>query len=105
MPWQRWNSELERPYSLYRARRIHEEKIRRKQAPTDPVPAYLEARMANGGPWPAVALSVSRKKGELGKVESQRRDKEEERHAVVRYVIRDMAREFYVDLMEGFHRI
>jgi hypothetical protein len=95
-----WDSELERAYAIYRARRVHEESAKRQQAPGFPVPAYLGARVERREEMPHVHLqsSMARQRGQ------EEEEKDDETDATLKYVIHDLAPELYIELMMGFHK-
>jgi hypothetical protein len=100
MQW--WEGELERGYVLHRARCLSE--------PSSlSVPTYLTARI---GPPPTVqAASLAEgSEGSMGEgtekaeEDEEDRDGEDEKAATLKYVLHDLARDLYTELLEGFHK-
>lgn len=103
-----WDGELERPYILHRARRVHEDCTTRQQARGRPVPAYLRS-VERKNRWPRVHVQGDGG-GQTMRGPAERNDEgtgleeEEERHAMLNYVIQDLASELYTELLVGFHK-
>jgi hypothetical protein len=108
--WQWWDGELERAYTLHRARRVHDDSTHRAQASTAEVPAYLRQRIDTGDEMPHVLLS-----GDNGKPTTRALAKryrggtggellDEEKGATLEYVMHDLAQELYTELLAGFHK-
>lgn len=105
-----WEGELERAYSLYRARCLSEI----AQTPTavykKSVPKYLAQRR---GPAPrgqvvspptGVGLNWSIGKGNEQNGQGERRvEAPEEKHANIKYVTQNLPRELFIELIQGFH--
>lgn len=58
---------LERPYVLHRARRMHDDRMRRERFPSAPVPTYVRQRAQSGEDLPAVAVVPQRPLGGLAR--------------------------------------
>jgi ankyrin repeat protein len=118
--WQWWEGELERRYVLSRAMCLHKAYTTQRYLPTSQVPTYLEARVAAGHAVPVVEVVVwaqsegeqaeqagasSKRKaaGERGEAQGAEAGEEEERHAVVEYVVTGLNEELIRELLEGFH--
>lgn len=78
-----------------------------QQPPGVPVPAYLKARADNSSPYPQVQVIASQHKGLQegtgAKRHEHREDQDEERDAMIKYVLHDLAPQLHVELQAGFH--
>jgi hypothetical protein len=119
--WQWWEGELERRYVLSRAMCLHKAYTTQRDLPTSQVPTYLEARVAAGHAVPVVevvwaqsegqqaeqagASGEGRTAGEGGEAQGAEagEEEEEQRHAVVEYVVTGLNEELIRELLEGFH--
>jgi hypothetical protein len=121
--WQWWQDELERRYVLYRATCLHKAYTTQRDQPTSQVPTYLEARVAAGHAVPVVEVvspqserritrSMARKAeasgkrkaaGEGGEAQGAEAWEEEQRHAVLEYVVTGLNEALLTELLEGFH--
>jgi hypothetical protein len=105
---QGWVGELQFAYVLHKARTVHQDTTTHRQAPAAPVPAYLRTRVQEGKRLPKLKIrdrGSSRGPRTRG---AAKRGREEERGddevcAMVQYVVKDLAAELYVELLEGFH--
>jgi hypothetical protein len=115
--WQWWEGELERRYVLSRAMCLHKAYTTQRDLPTSQVPTYLEARVAVGHAVPVVEVmwpqsegeqagaSGKRKAaGERGEAQGAEAGEEEQRHAVVEYVVTGLNEELIRELLEGFYK-
>jgi hypothetical protein len=111
--WQWWEDELERRYILSRATFLHKANATRRDKPTPGLPTFLEARLpsvevgslqAQGGDEEDQAGASGKRKtaGEGGSPPGADVG-EEERHAVLSYVLKDLNEELLTELLEGFH--
>jgi hypothetical protein len=104
-------TELERGYVIHRARCLLE--LSSMLAPLDKtasipayllIPKYLVACIRR----PPIVHLVSLAEGPEGAVEKSKREGEEggeeEKDATLKYVTHDLARELFVELMEGFYK-
>jgi hypothetical protein len=91
---QRWEYELERPYTLYRARHVSECGAL--------VPAYLRQRVERGEQLPSVQLQGASGEQAVGGEGGQ--PSEEEMQATLKLVIEDLAPELFIELMAGFYK-
>jgi hypothetical protein len=110
--WQWWEGELERRYTLSRATYLHKAYATRRDKPTPGLPTFLEARLpsvevvslqSQGGDEKDQAGANGKRKaaGEGGS--SLGADVgEEERHAVLSYVLKGLNEELLTELLEGF---
>lgn len=94
---------MERAYALLRARRVHEDRTSRQQAPAGVVPAYLRQRVERGEQLPRVQLRSG---------VSERRCREEdygppdtEKRIIIDYAMHDLAPELFIELLAGFPEI
>lgn len=111
--WQRWKGELERRYVLHRARFLHDAYATHQDKPTAPVPAFLQERVTTGEALPEVEVVEGQQEGqqigssgqmkELRSKASTTQQEEEERHAVLTYVMRRSNEQLFAELMQGFH--
>jgi hypothetical protein len=103
-----WEGELQRAYVLHKARTLHEDTTTHQQAPAAPVPAYLRTRVQAGNAMPSVEGGAIAQGGEEGAAkrgrEERGQEKAEELCAMVQYVVKDLAAELYVELLQGFHQ-
>jgi hypothetical protein len=104
-----WEGELQRAYVLHKARTLHEDTATRQQAPAAPVPAYLRARVMPGSVLPSVQVVAIDQAGEEGAAKRGRKEggqakEEEEKCAMVGFVVKDLAAELYIELLAGFHQ-
>lgn len=77
-----------------------------EQPPEVPVPAYLRIRAENKSPYHHVHVNASQHNGQEGagaKRHEHREDQDEERDAMIKYVLHDLAPELHVELTTGFH--
>jgi hypothetical protein len=88
--WQWWEGELERVYVLCKARAISEN-LRQQAAPSAPVSAYLQARVAAGSALPTVEVLGVQK----------REQEEEERRAVLAFAVTTLGSDLFTELMHG----
>jgi hypothetical protein len=80
--------------------------------PTDPlIPRYLTARIRRPPTVELVSLAdgleggLGKGKRQAGEDEEGREGtREEEKAATLKYVLHDLARELYIELLEGFHK-
>jgi hypothetical protein len=101
-----WEGELQRAYVLHKARTLHEDAATRQQAPAAPVPAYLSPRVQGGSVMPQVDI---RGRGGSGgprtRAAANRGGEDEEAIcAMVGYVVKDLAAELYIELLQGLHK-
>jgi hypothetical protein len=118
--WQWWEGELERRYVLSRAVCLHKAYTTQRDLPTSQVPTYLEARVAAGHAVPVVEVVVSpqsegqqaeqagasgkrKAADERGEAQGAEAGEEEQRHAVLEYVVKGLNEELTRELLEGFH--
>jgi hypothetical protein len=118
--WQWWEGELERRYVLSRAMCLHKAYTTQRDLPTSQVPSYLEARVAAGHAAPVVEVVVwaqsegqqaeqagasgkRKAAGESSDTQGAEAGEEEQRHAVVEYVVTGLNEELIRELLEGFH--
>lgn len=114
-----WEGELQRPYLLHKARALHEAAATRQHTPNAPIPLYLRQRAGNDWGMPSVGVvgilgqsaAVGGKRGrEGGEVEwstahfQRLKVGDEERHATVGYVVRDVNGHLYAELMDGLRQ-
>jgi hypothetical protein len=111
-----WEGELERGYVLHRAKCLSELRPISAALATVSIPTYMTPRIRlppavqvvslAGGSGGAVGKGkrkgLEEKEGEKG--ESGKEVGEEEKDAMVKYVMQDLSRELYTELMEGFHK-
>jgi ankyrin repeat protein len=117
--WQWWEGELERRYVLSRAMCLHKAYTTQRDLPTSQVPTYLEARLAAGHAVPVVEVVVwaqsegqqAEQAGESGKrkaagesseAQGAEAGEEEQRHAVLDYVVTGLNEELIRELLDGF---
>lgn len=100
--WQWWNGELERRSILYQARTLHDAHMTHQQAPTYPVPAYLKARVKAGLALPRVEV-VERETDGTGSEREGEGEGQQERHAVLKFVVGQLSEELFTELIQGFH--
>jgi hypothetical protein len=122
--WQWWEGELERRYVLSRAMCLHKAYTTQRDQPTSQVPTYLEARVAAGHAVPVVEVVVSpqserrttrsmartaeasgkrKAAGESSDAQGAEAGEEEQRHAVLEYVVKGLHEALVTELLEGFH--
>jgi hypothetical protein len=108
--WQWWDGEPERAYALHLARRVHEDTASQQQPPTDPVPAYMRQRVERGEQLPLVQLQAGNERrttralAKRYRGHSEEELSEEEKGAMLKYAMQDLAQELYIELMAGFHK-
>jgi hypothetical protein len=103
--------ELERPYLLHRAKCLHEQGAQHPAAPASTVPAFLQTRVAAGLVLPRVEVVASPQEQQesAGDTEATSADAsdggegEEERHAVLGYLLGELNEQLFIELREGFH--
>jgi ankyrin repeat protein len=117
--WQWWEGELERRYVLSRAMCLHKAYTTQRDMPASQVPTYLEARLAAGHAVPVVEVVVwpqpegqqaeqagesgeGKATGERGDAQGADAGEEEQRHAVLEYVVTGLNEELIRELLEGF---
>jgi hypothetical protein len=110
-----WKGELKRGYLIHRARCLLEflpisRALAAVSIPTYlPIPKYLVTRIRRPPTVELVSLADGLEGG-LGKgkrktgEDEEDRDGEEEKDATLKYVLHDLARELYIELMKGFHK-
>jgi hypothetical protein len=117
--WQWWEGELERRYVLSRAMCLHKAYTTQRDLPTSQVPTYLEARVAAGHAVPVVEVVAwaqsegeqAEQAGASGKRKAAGESSgaqgaeagEEQRHAVVEYVVTGLNEELIRELLEGLY--
>jgi hypothetical protein len=107
-----WEGELQRAYVLHKARTLHQDTTTHQQAPAAPVPAYLRTRIQAGKRLPQLKVRDRGSSGgprtrgaaKRGREEERGQEMEEEVGTMVQYVVKDLAAELYVELLEGFHQ-
>jgi hypothetical protein len=99
---------------------LHKAYTTQRDLPTSQVPTYLEARVAAGHAVPVVEVVVSAQSegeqaeqagasgkrkaaGESSEAQGAEAGEEEQRHAVVEYVVTGLNEELIRELLEGFH--
>lgn len=123
--WQWWDAEVERRYALCRATRLHKACTTHAENPRSKVPTYLEGRVAARQALPVVevvghqagasrreagsgdgleaAVERSRARVEEKRTRQERRDSEEENHAMLEFVLKDLHEDLVTELLEGIH--
>lgn len=113
--WQWWEAELERAHLLQRAKCLDDMYTRHQTAAAAPVPAYLTARAAARLPLPRVeVVAATQQEAQPGgaseaSVEASAaeargtQEGEEERCAVLNYVLTALNDQLFIELMDGFH--
>jgi hypothetical protein len=108
--WQWWDDEMERRCILYRARALHDAYTKHQEAPTRPVPGYLEARAEAGLAWPRVETVAGQRDdvGWAGDEMCSRSDTVEQQQgmdAMVEWVMKELNEELFTELLQGFHAL
>ena len=104
--WQWWKGELERRYLLYRARCLHDAHTTHQHTPTAPVPALLKGRVAAGHALPSVETAPQQSQAGAsgqGRASTEAAHADEERHAVLQYVVTQLNEQLFTELVKGFH--
>jgi hypothetical protein len=111
--WQWWDGELERRALLYRARALHDTYTTHQEAPTRPVPGYVEARVEAGLALPKVEVVAGPREVAGGERPPKRTsaalraqaaaEKRQRKHAMLEWVMRELSAEVFTELMQGFH--
>jgi hypothetical protein len=84
---------------------MHDTYTTHQQTPTRPVPGYVEARVEAGLALPDVEMVAGsrrpkkRTRGGLAAVAG----KQQEKHAMVEWVVEELSAELFTELMQGFH--
>jgi hypothetical protein len=104
-----WEDGLQCAYALHKARMFHDDAATRKQAPEAPVPAYLRPRAEKRRTMPRVQIRGRGSRGApLTRGAAKRmlddggQSIEEEREAMVNYVVTELAAELYIELTAAF---
>lgn len=99
--WQWWEDEQERLYTLQRARSMHDAYMTRKHAPKAPLPFYLAKRVSKELALPQVHVAPAVVTGKRRAGWEQEQEQDEERRAVLSYVLTKMNEQLYSELMSG----
>jgi hypothetical protein len=89
---------------------MHEDSTRRQQAPGGPVSAYLRQRVERKRRLPRVQLQEDNGGRATRGFEKRKREgpggepSEDEKRAMLKYAVEELAPELYVELMMGFHK-
>lgn len=107
--------ELQRRSLLQRARCIHKASTTQRDTNTAPMPAFLQARATEGQALPQVEVVAGQKERQPAR-EGRKREAsseagpqagstpdEEERFAVLGYVMKQPNQELFTELLQGFH--
>jgi hypothetical protein len=98
-----WEVELERPYLLYRAKRLREIHRKHPEAIGSSVPAYPETRGAVGLAVPVVeVVDLQQRRHSLIR-KAPAGAAEEELHEMVMHVLENLNEQLFIELMDGFH--
>jgi hypothetical protein len=98
-----WEIELERPYLLYRAKRLREIDSMHQDAGVASLPAYLKARGVTGLAVPRVEVVAPQQRWHSVGSKASEED-EEERRAVLTHVLENLNDQLFIELMDGFHK-
>jgi hypothetical protein len=94
-----WEAELERPYLLYRAKRLRDTLRKHQEAIGASVPAYLETRGAVGPAVPVVEVFTPQQRWySLGR-KAPAEAVEEERHEMLVHVLENLNDQLFIELM------
>jgi hypothetical protein len=103
--------ELKRPFLLHRAKCLHEQSVKHPAVVASTAPAFLQTRVAAGLALPRVEVVASpqEQQGSAEDTEvtpaadaSDAGEGEEERHAVLAYVLGELNEQLFIELKEGF---
>jgi hypothetical protein len=98
-----WEAELERPYLLYRAKRLRDIHRKHQEATGASVPAYLETRGAVGLAVPVVEVFTPQPRWYSLNRKARAEAAEEELHEMVVHVLGNLHEQLFIELMHGFH--